>query len=51
MRKEKLSNENIVPMKSIFNHFQYVYGTVFKDIPVDQRNEDTLLELLRCQDN
>ena len=47
--KKKLTNANIMAMKRIFNNFQYVYVTVFHDIPIDERNRDTLiLELLHC---
>ena len=50
--KKKLTNANIMAMKRIFNNFQYVCGTVFHDIPIDERNRDTLiLELLHCREN
>ena len=49
--KKKLTNANMA-MKRIFNNFQYVCGTVFHDIPIDERNRDTLiLELLYCWEN
>ena len=49
--KKKLANANMA-MKRIFNNFQYVCGTVFHNIPIDERNRDTLiLELLYCWEN
>ena len=49
--KIKLTNANMV-MKHIFNKFQYVCGTVFHNMPIDERNRDTLiLELLHCREN
>ena len=49
--KKKLTNANMA-MKRIFNNFQYVCGTVFHDIPIDERNRDTIiLDLLHCREN
>ena len=49
--KKKLMNANMA-IKHIFNNFQYVCGAIFHNVPIDERNRDTLiLELLHCWEN
>ena len=50
--KKKLSDAHNSSMKRMFNDFQYVCGTVFHDLPNDDKNKDSLvLEKLHSRKN
>ena len=39
-------------MKRMLNDFQYICGTVFHDLPIDDKNKDSfILEMLDCREN
>ena len=39
-------------MKRLLNDFQYVCGTVFHGLPIDDKNKDSyVLEVLHCREN
>ena len=39
-------------MKRMLNDFQYVCGTVFHDLPIDDKNKDSyVLEIVHCREN
>ena len=45
--KKKLSDTHERLMKCMLNDFQYVCGTVFHDLPIDDKNKDSYgLEML-----
>lgn len=50
--KKKLSHRNAMLMQRILNDLQYVCSTIFHNIPVDDRNIDSLvlLGLLHCRE-
>ena len=50
--KKKFTDANKRSMKRILNDFHYVCGTVFSEIPVDERNKDSyVLEMMHCREN
>ena len=39
-------------MKRMLSDFQYVYETVFHDLPINDKNKDSyVLEMLHCREN
>ena len=50
--KKQLSDARKRMMKPMLNYFQYVCGTVFHDLPIDDKNKDSYnLEMLHCREN
>ena len=50
--KKKLSDAHKSLIKRMLNDFPYVCGTVFHDLPIDDKNKDSYnLEMLHCREN
>ena len=50
--KKKLSDVHKWSMKCMLNDFQYVCGTVFHDLPTDDKNKDSfVLGMIHCREN
>ena len=50
--KEKLSDAHKRTIKAMLNYFQYAYGTVSHELPIDDKKKDLrVLEMLHCWEN
>ena len=50
--KNKLSPQNLLSLKGVLNHFQYVHGTILQDVLKDDWDSDSqITELAFCRKN